>query len=470
MSFVNPQEFNISPVVGSNKFNPITTGFLPTESTSVPSVSEVPVNSSEITYTFPHSNDFVEVIPDNNTEKNIVKVDHGVEPIKKTSFDNMAGGDENGSQGGITTEGPTSNISTEDTSTGTTSGLDTSEDTAQHYADSGKGLPAYGPGAGAFTTAFNVSQYGLESPIPAAISATPGIVAQQAGKGLISGTLQGAGVSPAIAGPLGSLGIAAISSGVQIASSPMTGFGLGNFGSSFINNLSFGLIGASVEDQENAQMIAEDLTTELASIGKDANLEAHIDQEDWGLEQGASEEAINTSIIAAQNVVQAEKNVVQAENVTIASLLEGSSPAKNAKMEEYVETEKENLDKAKEDLDKALEAQADSADGGISVVCTALKSHGIFDPLDYFEASNYGRILYRSDPDLMRGYWTIAAPFVWLIHRLPSHGSTSIKPIMHHMLLHITGKKSLLGSTIMKVMSPIARFIGRKQRSRKRNT
>ena len=102
-------------------------------------------------------------------------------------------------------------------------------------------------------------------------------------------------------------------------------------------------------------------------------------------------------------------------------------------------------------------------DGDGSVVCTALRNHDLFDARGYFDASNYGANLYRKNPSVMRGYWKIARPVVWLVNHTPSHGKYIIRPLMRSIVKHISGHGSPVGAAIVKTLSPILALVGRKK-------
>lgn len=107
---------------------------------------------------------------------------------------------------------------------------------------------------------------------------------------------------------------------------------------------------------------------------------------------------------------------------------------------------------------------AGGSDGGEgTVVCTALHNHDLFDARGYFAASNYGAHLYRKNPAVMRGYWKIARPFVWLVNHTPSHGKYIIRPVMRAIVKHVSGHRSPVGALIVKTLSPLCALLGRKR-------
>ena len=118
------------------------------------------------------------------------------------------------------------------------------------------------------------------------------------------------------------------------------------------------------------------------------------------------------------------------------------------------------------ELDAPL-AGMDPAGGGGgpggTVVCTALHNHDLFDARGYFAASNYGAHLYRKNPAVMRGYWKIARPFVWLVNHTPSHGKYIIRPVMRAIVKHVSGHGSPVGALIVKTLSPLCALLGRKR-------
>ena len=115
------------------------------------------------------------------------------------------------------------------------------------------------------------------------------------------------------------------------------------------------------------------------------------------------------------------------------------------------------------ELDQPAGVTGGDGDGDASVVCSALHSHNLFDARGYFDANNYGAHLYRKNPSVMRGYWKIARPFVWLVNHTPSHGRYIIRPVMRAIVRHVSGHGSPVGALIVKTLSPLCALVGRKK-------
>lgn len=115
------------------------------------------------------------------------------------------------------------------------------------------------------------------------------------------------------------------------------------------------------------------------------------------------------------------------------------------------------------ELDQPAGVTGGDDGGDDSVVCSALHSHNLFDARGYFDANNYGAHLYRKNPSVMRGYWKIARPFVWLVNHTPSHGRYIIRPVMRAIVRHVSGHGSPVGALIVKTLSPLCALVGRKK-------
>lgn len=115
------------------------------------------------------------------------------------------------------------------------------------------------------------------------------------------------------------------------------------------------------------------------------------------------------------------------------------------------------------ELDQPAGVTGGDDGGDSSVVCSALHSHNLFDARGYFDANNYGAYLYRKNPSVMRGYWKIARPFVWLVNHTPSHGRYIIRPVMRAIVRHVSGHGSPVGALIVKTLSPLCALVGRKK-------
>ena len=106
----------------------------------------------------------------------------------------------------------------------------------------------------------------------------PETIVTQIGKEVVTGVIMGA--NPSLAAPLGGIPfvtpagliVGGVFSGIgaaaDIANSSYSGFGFGNFASAFLNNLTFGIFGDSIEDQENEQEEDDLLVESIISLGQ----------------------------------------------------------------------------------------------------------------------------------------------------------------------------------------------------------
>lgn len=283
-----------------------------------------------------------------------------------------------------------------------------------------------------------------------------GLVGSSAGKATV-GALAG---PAAFGGPLGFAGGligSTVGSGLgaiaDASTSPYSGWGFGNivrasipFFGTPIRGSNFG---SGVNSQEDEVSIIADLAEESIAMGTPApeGLE--------GFGNVANVEAPTTP----ESEIQSQIDIARA-NQEIEDMPGPQNQEEGLAAQAIAARGNEaELDIAPTGMDPA----GGGAGGGGTVICTALHHHDLFDARSYFTASNYGATLYRSNPSVMRGYWKIARPFVWLVNHTPSHGKYIIRPAMRAIVKHISGHGSPVGALIVKTLSPLLSLLGRKK-------
>ena len=306
------------------------------------------------------------------------------------------------------------------------------------------------------STISTLGKSAFESAVANPATTVGGLVGKSAGKGVV-----GAALGPAaFAGPIGVVGglvgqtvgkgLGAIA---DVATSPYSGFNFGNiarasipFFGTPIRGSNFG-VGFSQEDEVDA---LNSLAEEAIAMGT---------PEPPGLE-GFGNVANVTAPTTSQEDIQMEIDIARA-NQEVVDMPGPQTFDEQAAADAIADRGNE----AELDAPPAGMDPADGPGGGDdgTVVCTALHNHNLFDARGYFAASNYGAHLYRSNPSVMRGYWKIARPFVWLVNHTPSHGKYIIRPVMRSIVKHVSGHGSPVGALIVKTLSPLCVLVGRKK-------
>lgn len=387
-------------------------------------------------------------------------------PILSSDSDSGLGGDDGtgfgGSTGGTSTSGGTSAPAAAPSASAAPDSVSTPGNTVG-------GLPADFASNPVDAVSFGVSnlaanpvdtistavQSSVQSAIDNPATTVGGLVGKSAGKGVV-GAIAG---PAAFGGPIGVVGglvgqtvgqgLGAI---VDTVNSPFTGFTFGNiarasipFFGTPIRGSNFG-VGFSQEDEAVA----------LGSLAEESVAQGTPAPE--GLE-GFGNVANVAEPTTPQSEIESQIDIARANQ----EIEDMPGPQTQAE-QDAADAIADRGNEAELDAPMAGMDPAGGSDGGEgTVVCTALHNHDLFDARGYFAANNYGAHLYRKNPAVMRGYWKIARPFVWLVNHTPTHGKYTIRPVMRAIVKHVSGHGSPVGALIVKTLSPLCALLGRKK-------
>ncbi|MDG1415960.1 MAG: hypothetical protein P8R39_11450 [Alphaproteobacteria bacterium] len=281
------------------------------------------------------------------------------------------------------------------------------------------------------------------------VSEIGGFFGQSVGKG-VAGALGG---PAAFGGPIGlAAGLVGTTVGkglgavVDANRSAYTGWGLNNIVRAAIPFFGQPIRGSN----EGFGMSQEDESEALASLAEEAVAMGTPEPE--GMPAFGNIEAPTTPEVD----IQMEIDIARANQ----AVMDMPGPQNEAE-ESAAEAAAARGNESELDAEPGVTGGGGGGDG--SVVCSALHSHNLFDARGYFAANNYGAHLYRKNPSVMRGYWKIARPFVWLVNHTPSHGRYIIRPVMRAIVRHVSGHGSPVGALIVKTLSPLCALVGRKK-------
>jgi hypothetical protein len=274
-------------------------------------------------------------------------------------------------------------------------------------------------------------------------------VGSQVGKATAAGAFGPAAVTGPVglaAGVIGGVVGQGIGAAIDVANSNFTGFTFGNIAKAAIPGF-FG--GMSIAAQEDESAARSTMAEEAFSLGLEMETESLFDS--------LVDTTENTPEKDIQQQIEDAK--IEVVNEEVNALNEMGPPT--AAEAEAAEAAAARGNEA--ELDVAPAPDEGDEGGDDSVVCSALHHHDLFDARGYFEANNYGATLYRKNPSVMRGYWKIARPVVWLVNHTPSHGKYIIRPVMRAIVKHVSGHGSPVGALIVKTLSPLCALLGRKR-------
>ena len=112
-------------------------------------------------------------------------------------------------------------------------------------------------------------------------------------------------------------------------------------------------------------------------------------------------------------------------------------------------------------------AAAQAGGGGLTVICTELAKHGYLSEVTMQADKTFGQVMLITCPEVMIGYWKLAAPIVFLMKKSKTVTwavSLIAKPWAKQMAYEVgvSAKGNLFGKFIMSVGIPFCRMIGKR--------